>query len=577
MVARKKSGGARKKSVAPEETGVIKKSHRGRIKVALCYPNAYRAAMANLGFHQVYHLFNASGDVVCERATFGRGSERPGTIESGAPIGAFDIIAFSISYEADLPNLAKMLHLAGIPLDPEKRADENAPLVMAGGVMAFINPEPLAPFADAVAVGEAEAIIPGFLSIYREYRKKSRDELLAALAQAPGLYMPGLYGTDYGGDGSIVGRRPVFSDVPERIKRAVCKDPSDDPARTRVFTDKAEFGNMALIELSRGCVHGCRFCAGSHVFRPPRWVKAEAVESALSEGFEHRRRAGLVAASATDHPEFARIRAWVRGQGRLHSVASLRLDRVNQELLGDIRSCGHKTLTVAPEAGTERLRNVINKPITDGRIARAMETVGASGLPRLKLYFQAGLPFETEADVEAVPPLIAMMRAFLAKGAGKRKWPGRIIVSINPFVPKPGTPFQWQAMEEESVLKKKLEFLRRSLKKMGGVTVSGTSVREARFQAAVARGDRRTGRGIAEAVIRDKSPATYLKKIKGTPSPDWYINRSRKRNEHLPWEFINHGVSASILWKEHQKAGSARLTPPCRPGKCELCDACKSS
>jgi radical SAM superfamily enzyme YgiQ (UPF0313 family) len=206
-----------------------------------------------------------------------------------------------------------------------------------------------------------------------------------------------------------------------------------------------------------------------------------------------------------------------------------------------------------------------------------MEMVGASGLARVKLYFQAGLPFETEADVEAVPPLIAMIRAFLAKGAGKRKWPGRIIVSINPFVPKPGTPFQWHAMEEQAELKKKLDFLYNSLKKMGGVTVSGTSVKEARFQSLIARGDRRIGQGIAEAVIKGKRPATYLKKLERIPSPYWYINRPRKRDEYLPWDFINHGVTASILWKEYQRAGSARLTPPCRPGKCDICDACKQA
>jgi len=308
-------GGRGQGGPAAGEIGVIRKPHHGRIRIALCYPNAYELAMGNLGFHQAYHLFNLEDDVACERAMLdSRG--RPLTIESGLPLREFEIIAFSISYEADLMNLAMMLHQSGVPLSPEKRRQKNSPLVLVGGVMAFLNPEPLAPFADVIAVGEGEAIIPPLLSAYRAARERARPELLAALARAPGVYIPSFYDVSYNGDGTIALRRALHPDAPATIRRTIKKDLSQGPACTRVFSEAAEFGDMALVELGRGCVQACRFCAAAYIYRPPRWTGAQAVEAALEKGFELRSRAGLVAASVTDHPEFARIRSWVRAQGR---------------------------------------------------------------------------------------------------------------------------------------------------------------------------------------------------------------------------------------------------------------------
>ena len=567
-------GGRGQGGPAAGEIGVIRKPHHGRIRIALCYPNAYELAMGNLGFHQAYHLFNLEDDVACERAMLdSRG--RPLTIESGLPLREFEIIAFSISYEADLMNLAMMLHQSGVPLSPEKRRQKNSPLVLVGGVMAFLNPEPLAPFADVIAVGEGEAIIPPLLSAYRAARERARPELLAALARAPGVYIPSFYDVSYNGDGTIALRRALHPDAPATIRRTIKKDLSQGPACTRVFSEAAEFGDMALVELGRGCVQACRFCAAAYIYRPPRWTGAQAVEAALEKGFELRSRAGLVAASVTDHPEFARIRSWVRAQGRTHSLASLRLDQITSEILADIKDCGLRTITLAPETGAERLRRVIGKPFTDRMIARAMEMIGESGLGRVKLYFQVGLPTETREDVEAMVPLIAMMRAFLAKGAGTRKWPGKLQISINPFVPKPGTPFQWRPMQEKAALKEKLALLQRALKKIGGVSVSGTPVREALFQGMIARGDRRTGRVMAEAVTGNDVLSRHFRAGTGlAPPAAWYLHRERARDEILPWDFIGHGVSKQYLWDDAVKAEEEQPSPPCRPGKCARCDAC---
>jgi len=319
----------RKTAKWPKETGVIKKTRGDRTAVALVYPNSYELAMGNLGFHQVYHLMNMRDDVVCERAVWTPESAVPRTIESDSPLSDFEILAFSVSYEIDAANMIALIKKLGIPPTAKGRAAENAPLVMAGGVMCFMNPEPIAPFCDAIAIGEAEAIIPAMFDTYRKFRSSERDKLLDGLSSVPGVYVPSLYRMDYGSDLGIEARSPI-NGGPPKVHRMVCDNLGEDPARTRVFTEKAEFSDMALIELSRGCTHACRFCAGAFVYRPPRWTPVEAAESALSERLQHREKAGLVAASATDHPWFNRIRSHVKEMGKAHSVASLRLDQATR-------------------------------------------------------------------------------------------------------------------------------------------------------------------------------------------------------------------------------------------------------
>lgn len=562
----------------PAETGVIRKSWAGRISVALCYPNLYPVAMGNLGFHQVYHLLNLHDDVVCERVVLDPAGRPALSIESGRPLADFELAAFSVSYETDLVNVAKMLELSRIPLFARDRASADGPLVMAGGVIAFLNPEPLAPFCDLIALGEAEAILPDFLSVYREHRAQDRTELLAALAEVPGLYVPAFYELNYAPDRTIRERKIIHSPAPVKVRRRIAADLGREPAGTRVFSADAEFSELALIELARGCVHACRFCGGAFLYRPPRLVPAESAIRFLEHGFRFRDKAGLVAASVTDHPEFDLLRSWIRAQGKTHSVASLRLDQVSPELLAELRDCGHRTLTLAPEAGTERLRRVINKPITDRQIMAAMEMVGVAGFPRLKLYFQLGLPFETDDDLAALPELVAAVKKALARGALNKSRATALALSVNPFVPKPGTPFQWHPFSPSAELKKKLQRVQSAVKKIGGIAFSGTSVREALAQALIAKGDRRISAALAQSAQTGRPLVSHFSpQNPDLPPLEWFVHRPREKNETLPWDFIEQGVTKNFLWKEYEKSQSGKITPACQTATCRICGACEES
>lgn len=568
-----------------DERGTIRKPWADQLKVLLCFPAPYAVAMANLGFQTLYGLLNEEPDVLCERAVFPDKEEllrleRTGapllSLESGRPFSDFDLVAFSVPFESDFVQLVGMLELAKLPLraaNRAKAAGPEHPLVMAGGVAVSLNPEPVAEFLDLAAIGEAEAILPEFLARVREARrlKGPRRKWLLRLLDSPGVYVPSLYRVRYREDGTILDRQRLHQ-APEIIRRAAPKDLSGLSTRSRLFAPGVEFSGMALLEISRGCGRACRFCAEGWLLRPPRHRPLAELQDDVSALAREQPKLGLIAPTLSDFPELAPLLEEINRQGAKVSVSSLRLDSLDERLLRALAASGHRTLTLAPEAGSERLRRVINKAISDRSILDAARRIGRARIPEVKLYFLVGLPTETAADVAEIPVLVRKVLAGLALGAGKKRFPGSISLSVNPFVPKPWTPFQWHPMESVKVLEDKLRLIRSELRQESQVTVSGESPRLAQVQAIISRGDRRTAELIASGW---QSRGNWARVLRESEFPkEFYTARPRYADEVLPWDFLEPGVLRKYLLDEYHRAHAGKPTPACNPRQCRACGAC---
>lgn len=555
------------------EHGTLRKAWAGRIRVALVYPNSYAVGMSNLGFQTVYRLLNDLDGVVCERAFLPDGNTpqaAPVTVESGQPLTAFDAVAFSVSFENDYPNILTLLQKAGIPLRSRDRGTPH-PLVMAGGVACFLNPEPLAPFIDLFLIGEAEEMLSDFFGAFDP--GADRRSLLPRLARTqPGLYVPACYRPDYNPDGTLQAFTPV-ADVPPRVRRVFLRDVAATPTCSAVVTPHTTFENTYLIETGRGCPHGCRFCSAGYIYRPPRFRPLRLLEENLRRGTAVTNRIGLVGAAVSDLPDIGALCSGVRGSEVRISFSSLRADALTPELIATLQQSRVKTATIAPDAGSERMRRVINKGIDEPSILTAAETLVAAGIPNLKLYFMVGLPTETSADVAAVVALCKRIKHQFLKSSRSRGRIGELTVSLNSFVPKPVTPFQWVAMDAVQTLKSKSRQVKEGLKKVANVRVHADVPRWAFLQALFSRGDRRVA-GLLEAAAANawNWPQTYKASVL---NPSFYVNRERPLGEVLPWDFIDHGVRKAFLKTEYRRALAARTSPDCpMDGSCSRCGAC---
>jgi radical SAM superfamily enzyme YgiQ (UPF0313 family) len=540
------------------ETTDLQPGAGGRLAVALVYPNTYHQAMSNLGFLSVHRWFNLQDGVRCERFVLPDPDDvaehqRSGTpmlsIESQRPLHEFDLIAFSLSFENDYLHLPLLFELGRLPYKVADR-DGRSPLTLAGGVCAFLNPEPFAELFDLVAVGEAEAILPQLLPSLLEDAGRT-DANLRHLATLPGIYVPSLPPSD-----------PVQRQWLADLDLADC--------RSFITTPDTEFGDMALTEVSRGCARGCRFCAAGYIYRPPRERSLDAVLRQVDVGLCQHTRQGLVSAAIGDYPHRDALQQAILDRGGSVSVASLRMDTLTAVDVAVLKESGHKTVALAPEAGSQRLRDAINKQVDTPQILRAVSLLAAGSIPNLKLYVLIGLPGETVADHEELLVLVEQIRNIWLEAGRARGRLGQIHLSVNPFVPKPFTPLQWAPMATESELKAVSRRLRTAIGRMPNVTISFESPRAALLQGLLSRGDRRLAAILPELAAGERYPFVCRRH---DIDAEAILHRPYTQHEPLPWESIDIGVERDWLWQEYQNYRIGTLTPPCVAG-CTRCGTC---
>ncbi len=527
-----------------KEKGTVFKDPGGRINIALVYPNTYAVGMSNLGFQGIYGLLNDTKDVVCERAFLPgpdemsehlRAGEEIFTLESKRKLSKFDIIAFSTSFENDYPNMVKILKMANIP---SRRAERNAghPVVAMGGVCAFYNPEPLADFVDIFFVGEAEEMLPEFLSAFRA--SSSKNDLFEKAAGIEGIYVPGYYELEYAAEGRILLRKSLHN-APVFIMKRTVSDISSRPLKAVITTPEAEFSDMFLIEAMRGCVWSCRFCVAGHIYKPARRKDLDVLQQEIKDASARTVKVGLIGPSLSDYPQAERVLAI---EGVDFSITSLRASPRSGRIVSLMK--GHKSVSIAPEAGTQRLRDVINKKIRDDDIFETAGTILEGGMETLRLYFMVGLPTETMDDIEGIITLVKTIRQNTARGY--------ITLSVSTFVPKPFTPFQWHPMAPMKSVKERLKRLKKGLTAVRGVKVFHDVPKYAYLQGLFSLGDRRVSRTVEN--IASGKEYSSLKNDDNEINKDFYIFRQKCGDEILPWDFIDIGVPKEKLWMEYKEA-----------------------
>lgn len=546
------------------EEGTIFARRVAPVRGALVYPNTYRLGMSNLGFQTLYRLLNELPDSACERAflpdpeelrEYRRTRTPLATLETQTPLRELDWLGFSVHFELDYVHLLDILDLARIGWTREERSEEE-PLIIAGGPCVTCNPEPLADFVDAFVIGEGEEVVGEIVAALAHPEAVDhprRRRKLERLAAVEGVYVPVLH-------------RPTGTEATVIRKRWV-RDLSQQEAYSAILTPDTEFGDKYLIEVTRGCGRGCRFCLAGYAFRPPRERPVEEIMNRVREGLRQRNGIGLVGAAVTEHPEIEEICTGVGALNGLIALSSLRAENLTERLLQTVYDSGQRTLTLAPEVGTERQRRVLNKDLTDVELLNVIRLAGRIGFKQVRLYFMIGTPGETEEDVRAIP---ALAQQALEAGALQR-----LTLSVSAFVPKAFTPFQWSPMDPVERLEEKLAWIRAALPRGGRMEIHADSPQWALWQGLLARGGRELGPVLRQVAQEGNTLGAWRRAVRAAGLDlAQRLHQPWDWEKPLPWDHLDLGVAKRYLWKEYRKATQGLLTRACQVGTCFACGAC---
>ena len=548
------------------------------IRVLLVYPNTREVALANLGFQQVYTLLNSIQGVECDRyalptdwtpETEMLSQKDLRSMDMNRLPADFDMIAFSISFEPDYLNAVIALKYFNIPLDRTER-DSSYPMIVAGGSAIFINPEPLANCMDVMFIGEGEGMANYFFDTL--YKFEDKNKFLEKAASLPGIYVPEFYDSQID-SGRQVGVSTTI-DIPSRVTRHWVAEEESLCTHSVVHGENSTFKDMALMEVTRGCIWACRFCTAGFIYRPPRLPDLNKTYDSMMQTLGGQGKTaqtiGLVGPSVTDHPQLPALAKRITDEGKTISFSSLRMETLTDELVGLILKSGQKTLTVAVDGPSERMRDVINKAATDDFIIEKCRFLTRKGILHLKIYSIIGLPHETDDDIEQFIRLIERVQEVYVDECRNLGRIGRVTISLSPLVPKPGTPFQWHPMEKVKSLKKKFSRLRKAFGKLPHLKLSFGSPNEAYLQTYLSRGDRSVHEFFKTFLSNGHDAKSALNKH----SVDSFVYRQYGKGDYLPWDIVDHGYRNGFLWDDYQRGLNAGRTPVCDTATCHVCGIC---